>query len=529
MLANSPVMVKPKEAKQELARRELARRHLVDFMEYVSPWYRAARHHRLIAEYLEQVETYIRTKGASGIGRLLISVPPRHGKTEMVSRHFPAWVLDRQPDTHVILSSYGANLATDNSRAARGIVMHERYANIFGIRGTVETAVQLSSDSRSVEDWDLAAPHRGGVVATGVGGGITGKGAHLMIIDDPFKNRKEAESETYRRDVWEWWTSTARTRLEDGGAVIGMFTRWHADDWAGRLLRNMVTNPKAEKWTPVTLMAVWESPTIDEGRQTKEDELALNISFEQYQREQLLNGSWIEAQDPLGRQPGEALWPEKYNADDLALIREAIGPYDWEALYQQRPYSRQGNMFRREWFSVVEEAPKDVVARVRAWDKAGTQGAGAFTSGVCMSRTAGGLVYVEHVARGQWSQHQREEEMLKTARLDAEHRPGPTVIWHPQDPGSAGKDSAQSTNEKMSLAGYEAHFEPVTGDKEVRAGPWSSALEAGIVRLVRGGWNEAFIEEHVAFPMSRFKDQVDASSDAFAKVRAGDPFGGIHV
>jgi len=139
---------------------------------------------------------------------------------------------------------------------------------------------------------------------------------------------------------------------------------------------------------------------------------------------------------------------------------------------------------------------------------------------VCMSLGADGIIYVEHVARGQWSQHEREEEMLQMARLDAEHR-GYTVIWHPQDPGSAGKDSAQATNEKLSMAGFEAHFEPVTGDKSVRAGPWSSACEAGIVRLVRGGWNEAFIDEHVAFPMGRLKDQVDASSDAFLRVSGG--------
>lgn len=504
---NTPTLIKPKAAKAELARRELARRHLVDFMEYASPWYHAARHHRAIADYLELVETFIRTKGATGIGRLLISVPPRHGKTEMVSRHFPAWVLGKLSDTRVILSSYGANLATDNSRAARSLVMSERYANIFGNRATVDAPVELSSDSRSVEAWDLAAPHRGGVVATGVGGGITGKGAHLMVIDDPFKNRKEAESEAYRRDVWEWWTSTARTRLEDGGAVIGMFTRWHADDWAGRLLRNMVTNPKAEKWVAVTMMALWEPPVIPEGK-----------TFEVYQRDQQMNGAWIEAQDPLGRKPGEALWPQKYNEEDLALIREAIGPYDWEALYQQRPYSRTGNLFRREWFGIIEEPPKDIVRRVRYWDKASTAGGGAFSCGVLMGITEGGLIIVEDVNRGQWSAYDREAEILRCAGVDSQ-RPGAyTVTHHEQEPGSSGKDSAQATNAKLSLAGFEAHFETVTGDKVVRAGPWSSSCEAGKVRLVRGGWNEAFIEEHLAFPMGRLKDQVDASSGAHAKL-----------
>ena len=513
MLANSqrgehtgsPILIKPQEARRELARRELARRHLIDYSEYMSPWYRAARHHRLVAEALEKVELFLRTKGAEGIGRLLISEPPRHGKTEQVSRHFPSWVLGRLPDTRVILSSYGANLATDNSRAVRSLVMNDRFANIFGERATVDIPVELSSDSRSVEAWDLAAPHRGGVVATGVGGGITGKGAHLLIIDDPFKNRKEAESEAYRRDVWEWWTSTARTRLEDGAAVIGMFTRWHADDWAGRLLRNMAINPKADQWTCLTLMALWEPPVY-------------MGDFKHFQREQMMNGAWVEREDPLGRQAGQALWPGKYNEDDLALTKESIGPYDWEALYQQRPYSRTGNLFRREWFTIIEQAPADIIRRVRYWDKAATAGGGAFSCGVLMGKTEGGLIIVEDVDRGQWSSYDREAEMLRCAAVD-QQRPGPyTVIHHEQEPGSSGKDSAQATNAKLGEAGYEAHYATVTGDKVVRAGPWSSSCEAGKVRLVRGGWNEAYIEEHLAFPMGRLKDQVDGSSGAHAIV-----------
>lgn len=377
--------------------------------------------------------------------------------------------------------------------------------------------MELSTDSRSVEAWDLAAPHRGGVTATGVGGGITGKGAHLLIVDDPFKNRKEAESEAYRRDVWEWWTSTARTRLENGGAVIGMFTRWHADDWAGRLLRSMTQNEAAEQWTPVTLMAVWEEVTLTPALSLKGE----GGWREKYRREQMLAGTWVEFEDPLGRKAGEALWPEKYNEEDLALIREAIGPYDWEALYQQRPYSRQGSLFRREWFAIIEETPKDITQRVRYWDKASTAGGGAASCGVLMGMTSGGSVVVEHVSRGQWSQYEREAEILRCGKVDQERQGGSAVIWHEQEPGSSGKDSAQSTNMNLAGAGLEAHFETVTGDKVTRAGPWSSACEAGKVRLVRGGWNEAYIEEHLAFPMGRLKDQVDASSGAFSKLTAG--------
>ena len=503
--------VRPEEARRELARRELARRHLVDFSEYVAqPWYKAARHHKLVAKYLEQVELYVNSKGQEGIGRLLIFEPPRCGKTEQVSKHFPAWVLGKHPDLRIILASYGADLATENSRAARDIVASDRYQAIFGSLATVEKEVEISTDSRSVQAWDLASPNRGGVRAVGVGGGITGKGADILIIDDPFKNREEAESEAYRRKVWDWWTSSAYTRLEDHAAVIGMLTRWHGDDWAGRILHLMASDPKSDQYIILCMPALWEEPSIPEGK-----------TFQDYHKEQLWQGIWIEDKDILGRKPGDALWPEKYSADDLLSIQANMGPYDWEALYQQAPFSRQGTMFKREWFTIVEAPPEKVKRRVRYYDKAATQGGGAYTAGPCLSSGEDGLIYVEHVARGQWESYQRDEEIVKTGKMDQKYRPGVTVIWHYQDPGSAGVDSAKATNAKLAKAGLEAHFEVVSGSKEVRAGPWSSALEAGLVRLGRGGWNEKYIEEHVAFPKGRYKDQVDGSSGGFAKLQEG--------
>lgn len=502
-------------ARAELAKRELARRHLLDFSRYVAPWYSAAAHQRVVAEYLEQVETFIRTGGKSGIGRLLIFEPPRHGKTEQASKHFPAWVLGRNPDKRVILASYGADLAVANSRAVREIVMGERFAGVFGGLGTVDTPVQLSSDSRSVEAWDLAQPHRGGLVAAGVGGGITGKGAHLFVVDDPFKNRDEAESETARQRVWDWWTSTAYTRLEQGGAVIGMLTRWHGDDWAGRLLKAMASNdPHADRYVVLNLPAVWEETSIPEGK-----------DWDAFQRERMLDGIWVEQRDLLERKPGEALWPQKYGVEDLARIRTNVGEYDFAALYQQTPYLRDGAMFQREWFVVEERAPVErLVARVRYWDKAGSR-SGDYTVGVLEAIDESGVVWVEHVARGKWTSAERDGIMRKTAEQDAQ-RAGPmTQIWHYQDPGSAGIDSALATN--RALGGYAAHFEPVTGDKETNADPWSSALQSGMVRLVKGNWNEAFVAEHLAFPKGKNDDQVDAAAGAYKKLVTRGR--GIHV
>jgi phage terminase large subunit-like protein len=138
-----------------------------------------------------------------------------------------------------------------------------------------------------------------------------------------------------------------------------------------------------------------------------------------------------------------------------------------------------------------------------------------------MSIDESGMIYVEHVARGQWESYKRDLEIVKMGKLDKELRTGHTVIWHFQDPGSAGLDSAKATNALIAEAGLEGHYERVTGSKEVRAGPWSSALEAGKVKLVLGGWNDRYIEEHVAFPKGKFKDQVDASAGAFSKLKSG--------
>lgn len=511
-IAGAPIRIDEDEIRAERVAREKSRRHLIEFSEYMRPWYKAAAHHRIVGELLEQVEIYIRTRGKSGIGRLMLFEPPRHGKSEQVSRFFPAWLLGRLPDSNVILTSYGSSLAISHSRAVRDLIVDNKYANVFGAKSTkdVEQPVELSSDSRAVEAWDLITPHRGGLVAAGVGGAITGKGAHLLVIDDPYKNRAEADSEAHREGVMDWYRSSAYTRLEEGGAIVIMNTRWNVDDMAGQLIKKMARDPRADKWVIVSIPALYE-PVTDIGD---------HEAFEDYQMSQMLDGVWIEAGDPLGREPGEALWPDKFNKGDIETIKNQIGPYDFAALYQQQPYMRSGNMFKREWFTIVDEPPaeEDIVARVRYWDKAATSGGGAHCSGVCLSLTKKRIVYVEHVERGQWSTFEREERMIAVADMDKKNRPGSTVIWHEQEPGGSGVDSAKVTNVNLAMANHEAHFAPVTGSKEVRAGPWSSALEGGTVRLVRAGWNIPYIEEHISFPKGKYKDQVDASAGAFSKL-----------
>jgi len=472
-------------AEGELARRELARRGLVDFGHYVYRGFVAKPFHARIALALEAVER-------GEIARLIISVPPRHGKSTLTSEIFPAWFLGRNPDKRIIACSYAASLAHRFSRKARNLIAGHNFSAVFGQRGSpsrlhVRTdrthdqrpyAVTLADDSRNVGEWDLAAPYRGGYTSAGVGGSITGKGAHVLLIDDPVKGAKEAASTTIQESIWEWYLSDAYTRLEENGAIVIIMTRWSEDDLAGRVLRLAAADPEADQWVELRLPAL------------------------------------AEEDDPLGRPEGAALWDEKFPVARLAQIAKAITARPFAALFQQRPVPAGGDLFETGRLRIVDAAPADA-ERVRYWDKAGTQGAGAYTAGVRMARGYDGVFYVEHVERGQWASHSRNQVMENTTNRDG----SAVTVWVEQEPGSGGKESAEITV-KM-LAGSLVRVERVTGDKITRALPYSAQVNAGNVCLVKGLWNQAYIEELTMAPNGKYWDQIDASSGAFNKLATG--------
>lgn len=496
--------VSPQVAQLELARRKLARQKLLHFCRYMDPKFEFADHLQLVAEKLEQVERFVETRGAEGIGRLMILMPPQHGKSELASRKFPAHILGRLPHLRIILLSYGADLASKNSRFVRDAIETKSYQALFGGLSSRNEPVELSSDSRGIASWDLAQPHRGGMIAAGVGGGITGQPADLIIADDLFKNREEADSKDRRDLVDDWWKSSVLTRQRgEHAAIILFFTHWHADDQVGRLMKRMVEDPKADQWDILMLPAL----ALDSYMPSVEE-----------QRKKMREGVFIPLTDPLGRRPGEPLWPARFGRAFLDNRKANLGLYEFTALDQQMPFLREGGQFKREWFQVVESGPgKEAVARVMYWDKAATEGGGARTAGAVLSLDKDGFFNLEHMVKGQWSTYRREKKMVQAGKIFYGVY-GKFQIWHPQDPGSAGVDSAKATNGKLAINGLVGHYAPVTGDKETRAGPLSSAAEAGIVRLVRGGWNEEFIDEAVAFPGGAFKDQIDAASDAYNKL-----------
>jgi len=457
------------------ARRELARRELIAFTQWTYPQYRAEAAHGLIAATLERV-----LRGE--INRLMVFAPPQHGKSELVSRRFPPFWLAHRPDDPIILTSYGASLAESHSSDARATVESDLFYELF--RG-----IETRRDSRAKQQWRIAR-RRGGLLAVGVGGPVVGHGAYLGIIDDPFENWAGAQSLTTRNYVWEWWRGTFRTRIWERGAIILVCTRWHEDDLAGRLLSD-----QAVAWTVLRLPATAET-------QAERDENAR------------LLGQPLGIADPLGRAPGEALCPQRFSAAALSDIKRDVGGLVWASEYQGVPRPAEGNLFKRAWFAgrLVDAVPVDA-QRARYWDKAATAQGGDFTAGVLVARHAG-LTYIEDVVRGQWSAFERERVMQQTAETDGRG----VTVYVEQEGGSGGRESAEATI--RNLAGYTVRADHPSGDKFVRAQPFSAQCEAGQVYLKRGAWNAAYLDELTAFPNASHDDQVDATSGAFNKLAA---------
>lgn len=406
-------------------------------------------------EHLQHIRRQLDQVTTGAINRLMIFCPPQHGKSQMTTIRYPVWRLEHNPNLRVIVGCYNQTLANRFSRQARRIA---------------EDRIALDRERRAVEEWQTAA---GGIFrAVGVGAGITGQGGDLIMIDDPVKNREEAESQAYRDRVYEWYTNDLFTRQGPNAAIILIMTRWHTDDLAGRIL----ASEEGPRWTVINLPAIAE-----EG-------------------------------DPLGRGVGAALCPDRYDEAALAERRTVLGSYAFSALYQGHPSPPGGGIFRRDWFTIVGAAPSDAT-RCRYWDKAGSEKSTAdYSAGVKIARDGDGVFYIEDVVRGQWSALARERIMRQTAELDG----GNVSIGIEQEPGSGGLESAQSS--LRNLAGFAVAAEKVTGEKSTRAMPFAAQCEARNVKLVRGAWNSAYLDELCSFPYGTHDDQVDGSSGAFSKL-----------
>lgn len=323
-------------AMRSAARAILARKSLIHWVRTQSKapgGYKAGVVHYRVCAALERFSAAVARKESP---RLIFTTAPRVGKTEIVSKAWPVRHLARHPDHEFVAASYGQDLADSNSRAARGIAQTEEAATVYECLGPKDRA---ASTRDRVSHWGIK-DGSGSYKAVGVGGPLTGNGAHILCIDDPFKDMAEADSATRREAVWTWYTATAYTRLAPGGGVIVMATRWHDDDLIGRLLREAKNG--GDQWEVISLPAIAEA---DEVVPAHESELADEIERE-------LGPLPVNASgERCWRLEGQALHPARYGVDALNKIRKAVGERVWAALYQCRPVPASGGMIKRKWFS----------------------------------------------------------------------------------------------------------------------------------------------------------------------------------
>ena len=414
------------------------------------PSYKTPPHIRLLASKLEAVER-------GEIARLAVFMPPRHGKSNLVSEVFPAWYLGRRPEEQVMFTTYAQDLADGFGHKVRNAVADPRHTRSF-------PDSILSDDSQSAKKFNTT---KGGVYyAVGAGGPVTGRGADLLIIDDPLKNREEADSKLIRDKLWDWYASTAYTRLMPGGAVVLVQTRWHEDDLAGRMMRGH------EDWEVLNLPAL------------------------------------AEAGDPLSRLPGMALWPDQYDEVALENIRATIGEREFAALYQQRPAPLEGALFRRAWIqrSPVPRSGHRVAMGV---DLALSLKEGSdYTAIVVMARDEFGKLYILDAVR----ERADFPTALNLIRLMADK-------WKPARIAIE-QVAYQAVVVQELLRNTTLPIKGVTPDRDkvTRAQPLALRYEQGLVNHADlPSW---FEDELLAFPQSAHDDAVDAMVYAYQAVMA---------
>jgi len=449
------------QAERELATRIMARRRMLPFVEKFNSDYNAGWVHKDICRRLEKFSRDVADQKSP---RLMLFMPPRHGKSTLASVGFPAWHLGRNPEHEFISCSYSGSLAMGFSRKVRQVLREPSYKALFKTR--------LDPDSQSAEAWLTTAG--GGFVAAGVGGGITGKGAHVLVIDDPVKNREDAESQNNRDATWDWYTSTAYTRLAPGGGVLVILTRWHDDDLAGRLLK--AADQGGDEWEVVRYPAVAE-------------------------------------EDEEFRKAGEALHPARYDLPALRRIEKAVGPRDWSALFQQNPVADDGQYFTRtavKYYS-LDEVNLQEMKFYCAWDLAiGKNDRNDYSVGVVVGINEADDMYVCDVARGRWDGFELVERILD---LYVQWKPSIVGIEKGHIEMAIGPFLEKRVRERGL---YEAYFKDLKvgrRDKEARARAIQGRMQQGKVYFPReASFTGPLIAEMLRFPNGMHDDQVDALS-----------------
>lgn len=420
-------------------------------------------------DFLMKVSLKIATAIARGNGRLIVSWPPRHGKSELITVNTPMWVMENFPGKQIVICSYGADLSTDFGRKIRDMITDPDNEELLDSK--------LRKDSKRLAKFMME--DKTSLTSVGIGGPITGRGADILLLDDYIKSIKEAESQTQRDFIYNWFTTTAMSRLEPGATVIIVATRWHRDDLIGRLLRDF-----PDEWDYVRLPAI------------------------------------AEKNDPLGRELGSPLFPERQPLVRLQEQRRLLGSFYFNAIYQQNPMAEEDKKASAAWLRATNgnDFPRKEMLWARIWDFAGTYGHGDYSSGMLLgyhppTRTA----LVDNILRKRMGAKEIKALVRQTAENDGVGVP----IVLEQEPGASGKAVVEHyMNDVLPEYRVVADTAAVAGERKyVRAHPVLAAAESGKIYYLDGqSWNKPFLSEFDVFPNvdgQHFDDQVDCLAMGF--------------
>jgi predicted phage terminase large subunit-like protein len=433
-----------------------------DFLKYVRkiwPEFIAGAHHKMIAKKLEDI--------ASGkIKRLIINMPPRHTKSEFASYLFPSWVIGREPKTKIIQTTHTAELAVNFGRKVRNLIATTEYQNIFD-------SVNLQADSKAAGRW--STNHGGEYFAAGVGGAITGRGADLLIIDDPH-SEQDALSDTAMEHAYEWYTSGPRQRMQPGGAIVIVMTRWSLRDLTEKVLKAQGYDEQADKWEVIEFPALMPS--------------------------------------------GKPCWPEYWDQKELEGVRASLSASKWNAQWQQNPISQEGAIIKKDWWQrwdnpEVPQLEYVIQSYDTAFSRSETADYSAITTwGVFYPKQDGpaNLILLDS-KKGRWDFPELKKQALEQYNF-----------WEPETVIIEAKASGTPLTQELRQLGIPVvNFTPSKGnDKMTRVHAVSTLFESGMIWAPDERWADEVIEECAAFPNGDHDDLVDSTTQALLRYRQGN-------
>jgi len=439
--------------------RDACRDSFMEYIRYIWPSFIEGDHHRLVADKLTRV-----AKGE--LKRLIVNMPPRHTKSEFASIYFPSWMMGLKPDLKIMQTTHTADLSINFGRKVRNLMDTDEYKNIF-------PEASLAADSKSAGKWQTGGG--GEYFAAGVGGAIAGRGADLLIIDDPH-SEQDAMSLPLLDSCYEWYTSGPRQRLQPGGTIVIVMTRWSTADLTGRLL-NRQTENNADQWEVVELPAIFEDS-------------------------------------------GNVLWPEFWKREELDAVKASIPVSKWNAQYQQNPTSEEGAIIKREWWQLWEkDDPPPCSYVIQSYDTAFSKKETADYSAITTwgvfspSDGAGEAIILLDAQKGRWD----FPELKAVAQEQYNEFEPDMVLIEAQASGTP------LTHELRAMGIPVVNYRPSRGnDKMTRVHAVSPVFEAGMVWAPDHVFADEVIEECAAFPFAPNDDYVDTTTQAILRFRQGN-------